>query len=157
KQGQVIANIDSKIKEINLKSTELSIQQSKDDYHRNKELREGNAINEKAVSDATYNEDSNKIQAEQLRQQVEDANIVSPISGVITSKKMVSGEFANIGSTLAEVIDINNLKCVVYVNENDVYNLKLGQVANIKTDIYPSTTFSGKIIYISPIGDENHN
>lgn len=156
-KGQVIGTIDSKVKQINLQSTELTINKAKTDYDRTKDLLAGNAINETAVTDARYNYENNQLQAAQLKQQIADARIISPISGVVTDKKLTAGEYVNMGTVIATLVDVNQLKTVVYVNEKDVYELKSGQSATITTDIYPTKTFNGKIIYISPQGDDNHN
>ena len=156
-KGQVIGTIDSKVKQINLQSTELTINKAKTDYDRNKDLLAGNAINETAVTDAKYNYENNQLQAAQLKQQIADARIISPISGIVTDKKLTAGEYVNMGTVIATLVDVNQLKTVVYVNEKDVYELKLGQPATVTTDVYPGKTFNGKIIYISPQGDDNHN
>ncbi|HEY1054623.1 MAG TPA: biotin/lipoyl-binding protein, partial [Emticicia sp.] len=49
-KGQTIGTIDTKVKQINLQSTELTINKAKTDYDRNKDLLAGNAINETAVT-----------------------------------------------------------------------------------------------------------
>jgi RND family efflux transporter MFP subunit len=49
------------------------------------------------------------------------------------------------------------LKAVVFVNEKEVYQLKVGQAASITSDIFPNKTFVGHVKFISPKGDENHN
>ncbi|PLK42809.1 efflux RND transporter periplasmic adaptor subunit [Emticicia sp. TH156] len=156
-KGQIIGTIDSKVKQINLQSTELTINKAKTDYERNKDLLAGNAINETAVNDARFNYENNQLQAAQLKQQIADARIISPISGIVTDKKLTAGEYVNMGTVIASLVDVSQLKTVVYVNEKDVYELKLGQPATVTTDVYPTKTFNGKIIYISPQGDDNHN
>ncbi|WP_337040978.1 efflux RND transporter periplasmic adaptor subunit [Emticicia sp. 17c] len=156
-KGQTIGTIDTKVKQINLQSTELTINKAKSDYERNKDLLAGNAINETAVTDAKYNYENNQLQAAQLKQQISDAKIIAPINGVVTDKKLTAGEYANIGTVIASLVDVSQLKTVVYVNEKDVYELKIGQAASITCDVYPTKTFSGRIIYISPQGDDNHN
>jgi RND family efflux transporter MFP subunit len=156
-KGQVIGTIDSKVKQISLQSTELTINKSKQDYDRNKELLAGNAINETAVTDAKYSYENNQIQAAQLKQQIADSRIISPISGIITDKKLTVGEYANIGTVIATIVDVSQLKTIVYVNEKDVYQLKLGQPSVITCDIFPGKSFNGRVSFISPQGDENHN
>ncbi len=156
-KGQVIGTIDSKVKQINLQSTELTVSKLKQDYERNRELLAGNAINETAVTDSKYNYENNQIQAAQLKQQIADSRIIAPIGGIITDKKLTAGEYANIGTVIATIVDVSQLKTIVYVNERDVYQLRIGQPATITCDVYPGKTFPGKVSYISPQGDDNHN
>jgi len=156
-KGQVIGRLDLKENEIKLQSAELSIEKLNRDYERNKILVSGNATNANAVKDSKYDLDSKKLEAEQLKKQILDGNIVSPINGIITEKKMVAGEYANLGSVIAVAIDVSTLKARVYVAENNVFRLRTGQKAVITSEVYPGETFNGTITYISPKGDDNHN
>ncbi len=156
-KGQVIGSIDMKVKQVDVRSRELTVAKLKQDYERAKELLKGNAINENAVTEAKYNYESNQLQLAQLKQQIADANIHAPISGIVTEKKAMQGEFINPGTPIATIVDVSQLKTVVYVNEKEVYQLKLKQSATITCDVFPGQDFRGVVSYISPQGDENHN
>ena len=92
-----------------------------------------------------------------MLQQIADNNIYAPISGTIVQKNANAGEFANPGTPLASIMDISILKAIVYVSENNVYDLKVGQTAQITSSIFPDKITRGIIKYIAPKGDENHN
>ncbi len=157
KQGQVIGHLDVKENQIKLRSAELTIEKLQRDYERNKVLVAGNATNVNAMQDSKYDLDSKLLEAEQLRKQISDGNIVAPINGIITEKRMKTGEFASMGATIATIVDVHKLKAEVYVPENSVFKLKAGQEATITTEVYPGEIFTGTITYISPKGDDNHN
>ncbi len=156
-KGQVIGRVDVKQKELNLKSTELNVEKLENDYERDQVLLKGNAATESAVTKTKYDYETNKIQADLIRQQIQDGNIVSPISGIITEKKLIAGEYVNTGAQIASVVDVSKLKAVVFVSESDVFKLKEGDPVNVSTEIFPGTIFKGKISFISPKGDDNHN
>lgn len=156
-KGQTIGNIDTRVKQFDLQAKELSIKKMEQDYLRNKELLQGNAGTEISVTDAEYNYENTKVQAEQIRRQIADGSIISPINGMINAKNVEVGEFTNVGSVIASVVDISQLKAIVFVSERDVYQLKTGQPAFVTSEVYPGKKFTGKISFISPIGDENHN
>jgi RND family efflux transporter MFP subunit len=157
KKGQVLGSIDSRLKELNLESTELTLNKLQGDYQRNKELLEGNATTEISVNESKYSYDNTRIQAEQLKQQISDGLVVSPISGVIVKKNLEAGEFVNPGTPIATVVDVTQLKANVKVNETDAYKLKDGQSVSIFCDVFPGEEFGGSIRYVSPRGDESHN
>ena len=54
-------------------------------------------------------------------------------------------------------MDVSVLKAIVYVSESNVYDLKIGQPAQISSEIFPGKLTRGYIKYIAPKGDENHN
>ena len=156
-KGQVVGILDSKLKRLNLKANELTLSKLENDLKRNDELFKGNAGTELSIVNGKYDIENTRIQMEQMKQQIADGNIISPISGIVTSRKLMAGEYVSPGTVIATVVDDVNLKAVVFVNEKDVYQLRLGQPANITTDIFPNKSYTGKVKFISPKGDENHN
>ncbi|MEI6946751.1 efflux RND transporter periplasmic adaptor subunit [Paraflavisolibacter sp. H34] len=155
--GQVVGAIDTRQQQLNLKEAQEAISKYEADLQRNKELYEGNAGTAQSIKDAQHSFDNARIKAEQIRNQIGEGAIKSPISGMVVDKKGEAGEYVSPGSPIATVVDIYNLKAVVFVNEKDVYSLKQGQSALITTDVFPGKTFTGKVSFISPVGDENHN
>lgn len=156
-KGQVVGQLDSRLKQINLKSNELTLSKLEKDLQRNDELFKGNAGTELSVINGKYDIENTRLQIEQVKQQIADGNIISPIGGIVTARKLTAGEFVNPGAVIATIVDDHNLKAVVFVNEKDVYQLRLGQRANITTDVFPNKAFAGTVKFISPKGDENHN
>lgn len=156
-KGQLIGKIDSKQREIGIKSSEATIKKLEDDIIRTKDLIAGDATPATSINDLNYNLETTKIQKENMLQQIADNNIYAPISGTIVQKNANAGEFANPGTPLASIMDISILKAIVYVSENNVYDLKVGQTAQITSSIFPDKITRGIIKYIAPKGDENHN
>ncbi len=156
-KGQLVGKVDTKLKEIAVKSTALTIDKLEKDAVRTKELIEGDAAPATSILDLNYNIEANKIQKQNLQQQIADNNIYAPISGIITQKNVNAGEFINPGTPIATIMDVSVLKAIVYVSENNVYDLKLGQSAQITSSIFPDKLTKGIIKYIAPKGDENHN
>jgi len=156
-KGQIVGTLDNRLKSISLKANELTLSKLEQDYARNNDLYKGNAGTELSVVNAKYDVENTRLQIEQVKQQIEDGNIISPISGVVTARKLVAGEYVSPGTVIATVTDDIHLKTVVFVNEKDVYQLRLGQTAKVTSDVFPNKSFSGQIKFISPKGDENHN
>lgn len=157
RKGQVLGKLDLKETRLKLEAAEVSIAKLERDYERNQVLLAGNATNANAVKDSKTELDSKRIEAAELRQQITDGNIIAPLSGVITDKKMVAGEYVSPGSAIATVADVFNLKAKVQVAENIVFGLKQGQRVSFTTDVYPGKSFNATITFISPKGDDNHN
>jgi RND family efflux transporter MFP subunit len=156
-KGQLIGKIDSKQREIGIKSSEATIKKLEADIQRTKDLIEGDAAPATAINDLNYNLESTKIQKENMEQQIADNNIYAPISGIVVQKNANAGEFANPGAPLASIMDISVLKAIVYVSEGNVYDLKIGQPAQITSSVFPGKVTKGIVKYIAPKGDENHN
>jgi RND family efflux transporter MFP subunit len=59
------------------------------------------------------------------------------------------------GTPIAGIADISQLKVTLSVSENNVYQLQKGQKVSVSTDIYPDV-ISGNIANISPKGSNTH-
>ncbi|MEZ4801703.1 MAG: efflux RND transporter periplasmic adaptor subunit [Gelidibacter sp.] len=156
-KGQIIGRIDITDKQQELEATNLSIKKLEDDYKRNKILVEGNATNANAVTDTKYELDAKKIEASQLKTEISKANIKAPISGIITEKDKVVGEYVSAGGTLGAIADVSKLKAEVYVPESLVFNIEKGQTVKVTSDVFSKEIFTAAITFISPKADENHN
>lgn len=157
RKGQIIGSIDNSLKAISLQTTQLQVDKFKTDYERIKELRAGNAATQVELDNAKFNYENAKMQISTLQQQISDGNLISPINGIVTAKNIEVGEFINMGTSVAQVVDISQMKTSVMVSENDVYHLNVGMTVNITTDVYANKPMTGKIRYISPVGDKSHN
>ncbi len=156
-KNQVVGNIDTRMLDINLQSAKLGLSKAEADYQRAKDLFDAKAGLEINVINAQSALDNARIQVSQVQQQIDNTRILSPISGVVTARNIAQGEFASAGGPIATVTTTSPLKATVFVNETNAYALKVGQSADLFADVFPGKTFKGKIIFINPKGDDNHN
>lgn len=157
RQGATLVQVDSKLKELSLEATQLSVNKLQKDVTRYNTLLAGNATTELQVNETNYNYQNAQNQAQQIRKQIEDANVKAPISGEVVKKAIEPGEYVNPGTVLGTILDISRLKVEVMVNEKDVYALREGQPVRVRADVFPDRLFSGRISYIAPQGNGEHN
>ena len=94
-----------------------------------------------------------------LMEQIRLLNVVSPISGVITTEKLreKKGQLVERGALIASVQQLNTMIAEIPVPEKEIADIKLQQVIDVKVLAYPSETFRGHVIAISPKALENQN
>ena len=78
-----------------------------------------------------------------------DAQVVAPVSGVVTQKLVDAGEIVMRGTPLVIVTDLDNAWANVFVPEPMVPRVKLGQSATVVTDA-GGEGLSGKVTFVSP-------
>jgi HlyD family secretion protein len=83
----------------------------------------------------------------QLGQQLQDAVVVSPLSGVVTEKVAEAGELLSAGSPLCVITDLSDAWLSVYVAEPDLDRIRIGQEAEVRTD--GGQVRKGRITYIA--------
>ena len=97
-----------------------------------------------------------RLQASQRR--LSDANIKSPINGIVNKKYIEVGSFVTAqGTQLFELVDVSKLKLKVNVNESHVANLKIGNQIDIKSSVFPTEKFTGKVTFIAAKADATLN
>lgn len=75
--------------------------------------------------------------------------LVSPIAGDVLLRTSEPGEIASPGQTVLTLIDQTRLKIKVYIPENFLGRIRVGQNADIIIDSFPDKLFPGEIINIS--------
>ena len=156
-KGSIIATIDDKLKKLAVQTAGISVAKLKKDLERYNNLYKGGTVTEQQLNEAQNLYDNAEIQLEQAEKQLSDATIKSPLSGIITKTQVEEGEYINIGSPIATIVDISRLKIKLNVSEANVYYLKLNDKATITTDVYPGLSYEGSISFISSQGDDSHN
>lgn len=80
---------------------------------------------------------------------LEDTQLTSPISGIVTTVNFVSGQEITPAADFAQIVDVNNLKFVAEVDETDIAKVKVNQDATVTLDAFPNESTQVKISQIS--------
>ena len=83
-----------------------------------------------------------------LRKAIADASVIAPVGGIVTSKLLDAGEMAAPHAPIVVVTDLDHAWANVYVDEQTVPQLRIGQPAAILTDA--GQRLNGTITFISP-------
>jgi len=83
-------------------------------------------------------------------------NIYAPVSGVITDQQVTSAAGVQaLGPNPFTISDLSQVWAVCDVYENDLSDVRLGDVAELRLNAYPDQVFHGKINNIGAILDPN--
>ena len=96
------------------------------------------------------NHENAKANVALIEKQIKDSHIISPINGFIVENYMELGELVNMGTALIKISDLSRVELTVYVNEENLGKVKLGQTAEVTTDSFKDKSYEGKVIFISP-------
>jgi multidrug efflux pump subunit AcrA (membrane-fusion protein) len=91
---------------------------------------------------------SQEISLQNLKDQLDDATLTSPINGVVTYVNASEGDTPT--GIMFTVEDLSDLKMTVLVSEYDIADVELGMNCEIAPNSDPDTVYSGTIIEIAP-------
>jgi multidrug efflux pump subunit AcrA (membrane-fusion protein) len=84
------------------------------------------------------------------------AETTSPVEGIVGKVYLDKGAQVSEpsggsgGSPLAQILNLDSVKIVIQVTEEDLPKIKINQKAKIRVDAYPDREFSGVVTLISP-------
>jgi HlyD family secretion protein len=85
-----------------------------------------------------------------LKKNIRDSYVISPINGFLVKTYVERGETVTPMSSLFKVADLDVVELVIYVSEEELGYVKLGQKAEVTIDTYKDKVYEGKVTYISP-------
>ena len=111
---------------------------------------------EKLVNAQTARIGQERATLESARYDLSKVRLESPIDGIVTRRNIQEGETAvigtmnNAGTVLLTLADMSVIQAEVEVDETNIPNISIGQVAKITVDALPDRTFKG---HVSEIGN----
>lgn len=76
--------------------------------------------------------------------------LYSPVSGVVTEKKVVVGQAVQAGMELYALADLSEVWVDVQVRETEAANLRTGTGADVEFATFPGRTYKGRVTFIYP-------
>lgn len=157
-KGQTLARIDAEIINTDRETAEATYQNALRDEARYQNSYATGGVTQQQLDQAKLATQNAKLRLQANQRRVSDANIKSPINGIINKRFIEVGAFVNTqGSDMFEIVDVSKLKLKVNVNESQVANLKVGDKLEIKSSVFPTETFNGKVTFIAAKADASLN
>jgi len=153
RQGQVVAEIDARELEAQLRSAEANLAFASATFERSEKL-----FKQQIMTAAEFDRDraafeSAKATTDQLRTRVGFSKVVAPINGMITEKRVQAGDVVSAQTRLYTVADVSTLVTRVQVSELEVSVLKVGDRVPVTVDALGGESFDGRIRRVFPAAD----
>ena len=86
---------------------------------------------------------------EQIEATLENAVVRLPFDGVVTVRHREPGETVSPGLPVLTLMDLDDRWVRIYVPENRIGAVSLGQTATISSDTYPDREYQGQVFFIA--------
>lgn len=181
RRGQVIAKVEDREIAEQVRQAEASMEVSKAtirqreadlkvaelNFDRSKNLFSRQLLAKQALDDAESRylaalaqldlakaqQSQNEARLQELRFNLQNTIIASPVDGFIGKRNVDPGAMVNTNTAVASVVDISRLKLVVNVVEKDLRMVNPGDTGVVEVDAYPGETFNGRIARVAPVLD----
>ncbi len=151
--GQVLARIRRDEIEARLREAEASLAKAAADEGRAAPLRTQGVISAQEYEQVRTALDVARARRDQLRIQLEHADIRSPLEGSVAARLLDPGSYVRLGTVVFRLVQDDPLKFRGEVPEREVPALRPGQEVRITVDAFPGETFTGQVSRIGSAAD----
>jgi RND family efflux transporter MFP subunit len=157
-KGQVLARVDAEIINTDRETAQATLDNAIKDEARYVNSFKTGGVTQQQLDQVKLATKNARLRLQSSARRVSDANIKSPINGIVNKRYIEVGAFVTAqGTQLFELVDVSKLKLKVNVNEGQVANLNVGDKVQIKSNVFPADNFSGKITFIAAKADGTLN
>jgi len=144
--GQTIATLDTTILEARIAEAEAGVVAAQTQVDYLKRVGVGNAYEQ--IDAAQAEVDRAQAVVDQLKAQLEQATLITPISGTVIEVDTALGETANPGQVLIVIADLSDMHIeTTDLSERDIPAVQIGQTVNVFIDAL-NESFDGKVVDI---------
>lgn len=147
KAGQLLVTLDP----TQYNQQRVQLRTVEDDYNRLRPVYEAGGISAQQIEQAKAQLD---MQREVVANLQKNIAFRSPITGVVTARNAEAGDLLT-GQAVLHVMQIDPLKVYAHISEQYFPNVKIGMPVELKVDIFPDETFTGRVSQISPALDSS--
>jgi len=83
------------------------------------------------------------------RATAQNAVIVAPMDGLVTTRHREPGEAVGAGAPVVTLLDPDDRWVRIYVREDAIGRVQIGSAASIRSDTYPDRSYEGEVVFVS--------
>jgi len=154
-KGQVLAKVDPRRYRLALDKAEAELAGINQELQRLKLMAEKKLVSAQASDKLKYQHQAAVAAQKLAALDLQDSQIVAPISGFVSHRYVKPGYFTQGYQKLFHIVDSTNLQAVVYLPEHQLSNVKLEQKANLSFSARKHQLYQASVRSISPVIDSS--
>jgi len=151
--GQTLVRLDSSRAQLQAAQTSAQMNKLQNQYARSRQLAEQKLVSAADNDQIRYDLENARATNRLANLELSYANVKAPISGVIASRSIKTGNFVQINTPIFRIVDISRLEAVLNVPERELATLKAGLPVQLQVDAMPGKTFTGVVDRVAPVVD----
>ena len=167
-QGAVLFTVDSTDLQNNMRSLQASYNaaklgrdNAKSTYDSNKLLYDEEIISKNEFDQIKYAYESAdaqlasiQVQMDNLKKNISDCTVTSPMTGVIATRGVEKGSFASQAAPAYTVMDLSTIKVEVSVSEQVLNTIQVGDKVSVLMTAASETPLTGTVATIAPAAEQ---
>lgn len=151
--GQPLLRLDSARHALQVAQSAAQLRKLEANYARSQQLAKQNLISANDLDQLRYDLENARATHRLANLELSYTIVVAPISGVVASRSIKTGNFVQINTPIMRIVDTSRLEAVLNVPERELATLKAGLPVMLAVDALPGQTFKGTVDRVSPVVD----
>jgi membrane fusion protein (multidrug efflux system) len=151
--GQVLVRLDSDRLRLQEAQSAAQVRKLEANYARSLKLSEQKLISANDIDQLKYDVENARAANHLARLELSYAEVRAPISGVIASRSIKTGNFVQINTPIFRIVDADRLEATLNVPERELATMKAGLPVQLQVDALPGKGFAGTVDRVSPVVD----
>jgi membrane fusion protein, multidrug efflux system len=153
RKGAVIAQLDQRDYENQLRSNKASLAAARANLKRLKELQRDRLSTRSQLDDAEAQVESLQAAMDTAALNLERCTITAPIDGIINHRHIELGQYLNVADPVVEILQIDRVKIIVGIPESDVEAVRRLERFEVTIDALGGRKFTAKKHFLSRTAD----
>lgn len=149
KKNDLVAQLDPTDYELKRDEARATAKIAEADLKRIQQVFESKSATQKQMDDARTAYDLATARLAIAEKAVSDCTVRAPMDGVVTIRNREEGEFVGVGTPLITLSRLDEVWLSVYIPEDRLSRVKLGQPARVRVD-GDKTAYEGILTFVSP-------
>ena len=153
REGEVLVELDTRQERAQLASLEAQRDLARVSYNRIQQLVNEGVVSRQEFDQATAQQKATDANVQEVRAVIERKTIRAPFSGILGIRKVNLGQYLSAGSPVVTLQSLNPIYVNFGVPQQDLSNVRMGNVLHITTDEFAGQMFSGRVTALDSVVD----
>lgn len=149
-RGETAVRLEKAALESALRAARAALEEEERNHQRAEALFASGAVARQALDAARVSREQAEARYRQARETLEDCEISSPLSGLVSRRRMEPGEFSDTGKPILEIVDISAVEVHSPVSELQMGRIRVGQTALVYPHAFPDRVWESTVTTVSP-------
>lgn len=151
--GQTLVRLDPDRARLQLAQANAQLRKLEANFARSQQLATQQLVSAADHDQLRYDLENARAVAHMASLELSYAEVKAPISGVVASRSIKTGNFVQINTPIIRIVDTSRLEAVLNVPERELATLRPGQEVKLQADALPGQTFTGTVDRVAPVVD----
>ncbi|WP_244240854.1 efflux RND transporter periplasmic adaptor subunit [Luteimonas yindakuii] len=151
--GQPLVRLDPDRARLNLAQLQAQLSKLQSNFNRSDRLASQQLISAGDHEQLKYDLENVRAAYRLAQLELSYTNVVAPISGVVASRSIKTGNFVQINTPILRIIDNSRLEATLNVPERELATLRAGLPVRLQVDALPGREFVGTVDRVAPVVD----